>query len=291
MELRGEFSSESEILDLFQIVSLGKKTGEILLYSTNESVTFFVKDGKIVNFSSNISHISNLKNRLQSGEITFIEAIKFILHYITFWNNGNFSFTEKEINNVESLSEVDTVNVMMDFIKEKDELRNVNYKEILLKNSKYTLSKDAQLPIKFDEESWPILVSLINGKTPLEVIFKESKSFQSGIRILSDFLKKGVIKEKELSLTEEQPVQEEKAIVTQEAMEKIRKLLTEIIGPMGEFLVDEALDELQTEELPLNMVDSFIETLTNKVPESCLVEGESCRERLREDIRKIIAGG
>jgi len=291
MELRGGFSSESEILDLFQIVSLGKKTGEILLYSTNESVTFFVKDGKIVNFNSNIPHISNLKNRLQNGEITFTEAIKFILHYITFWNNGNFSFTEKEINNVESLSEVDTVNVMMDFIKEKDELRNVNYKEILLKNSKYTLSKDAQLPVKFDEESWPILASLINGKTPREVIFEESKSFQSGVRILSDFLKKGVIKEKELSLTEEQPVQEEKATVTQEAMEKIRKLLTEIIGPMGEFLVDEALDELQTEELPLNMVDSFIETLVNKVPESCLVEGESCRERLREDIRKIITGG
>jgi hypothetical protein len=289
MELRGGFFSESEILDLFQIVSLGKKSGEILLYNANESITFFVKDGKVINLSSNIPHIANLKKRVKNGEISFPEAIKFILHYITFWNNGNFSFTEKEIDGVDSLAEVDIVNVMMDFIKEKDELRSTNYREVILKNSAYILSKDAQFPLNFDEESWSILVSLINGKNPREVIFEESKSFQSGIKTILDFLRKGIIKEG--APTKRKPQKEEKAFVTQEAMEKIRNLLIEIIGPMGEFLIDETLDELQVKELPAAMINTFIETLINKVPESCLVEGESCREKLKEDIGKIISGG
>jgi len=291
MELRGEFSSESEILDLFQVVSMGKKTGEVLLRSANENITLFVKEGKVVDFSSNIPHVSNLRNRLQNGEISLSESVKFVLHYTTFWNKGIFSFTEKEIDNVDSLSEIDLISVMMDFIREKDELRDTGYVKILLKNSAYTLSKDASLPVSFDEESWPILVSLINGKFPQQVIFEEAKSFQSGTRIFLDFLEKKIIKEKEHVPGEEQLHKEKKVIVTRETMERVRELLTEIIGPMGEFFVDEALDELQTEELPLNMVDSFIETLVNKVPESCLVEGESCRKRLRKDIKKLITGG
>jgi len=63
------------------------------------------------------------------------------------------------------------------------------------------------------------------------------------------------------------------------------------MGPMGEFLIDETLEDLDISQLTPDVVPNFIDTLLNKIPDTCLVEGESCRERLREEFKRILIGG
>jgi hypothetical protein len=67
MELRGDFSSYSEVLDLLQIISLGKKTGEVNLRNQNESISIEFKEGKIANFKSNLPLLKNSIQELKEA--------------------------------------------------------------------------------------------------------------------------------------------------------------------------------------------------------------------------------
>ncbi len=146
MELRGEFRSVSEILDLIQIVSMGKKSGEVNFRSSKGSITLCFHQGKAANFDSGIPTVSQIKEAAASGKLPFTEAVKLLL-------------------------------------------------------------------------------------------------------------------------------------------------LTISMGPMGEFLVDETLEELEVENLPPDMITMFIDSLIDKIPETCLIEGQSCRKRFREEFEKILRGG
>ncbi|SMO47422.1 protein of unknown function [Balnearium lithotrophicum] len=294
MELKGSFHSEVELSDLFQVVTLGKKTGEVKLSNNGntENITLFIEKGTIVNFSSNLPIIKVLKERIASGDLDFFEALKFVFHYINLWNGGKFLFREKKLSNIEKLGNLDALNVIMDYTKEKDEISKIDLEKILDFNSKYVLSKNAELPITFDRDSWNILVDILSGKSILSSIFLNAHSFKSGLEIVNSLVQKNILKKK----TEEEVISEEseelKAEVKTIPNEKInafRELLTEIMGPMGEFLVDETLEDLEVNELPVHLANEFIEKLLDKIPETCLIEGESCKERLKNDFEKIIA--
>ena len=60
------------------------------------------------------------------------------------------------------------------------------------------------------------------------------------------------------------------------------------MGPMGEFLIDETLEELEVSQLTPDLVPTFIDALISKIPESCTFEGENCKKRLSEEFRKIL---
>ena len=57
MELRGDFKSYAEILDLLQIITMGKKSGEVNLRSDGESITIYFKEGRAIDFNSNSLHL------------------------------------------------------------------------------------------------------------------------------------------------------------------------------------------------------------------------------------------
>ncbi|WP_456435766.1 DUF4388 domain-containing protein [Thermovibrio ammonificans] len=294
MELRGDFTSYSEVLDLLQIISLGKKTGEVNLRSGSESITIRFKDGKIVDFNSNVPVIKRLKERVTSGELPLAEAAKFLLHYTTLWDQGKFNFVEKEV--TEGIGSADTLNVMMDFTKEQDELPD-SVREVLKENKSFTLSEEAKLPITFDEGTWHMLAYLSKGTPVREVLLTKSESFGKGTQEIEFLLKNRAIKEIERGAQslEVQTVQESQPsaspVVGQDKLDKIKELLIETMGPMGEFLIDETLEDMDLSQLTTDMVPQFIENLIEKIPEACLVEGESCREKLREMITLILGGG
>ncbi len=291
MELRGDFSSYSEILDLLQIVSIGKKTGEVLLNSNGESITLQLKDGKVINFKTNVPFLEELKGRVEKGEISLSEAVKFILHYVAMWDKGRFSFLEKGIN-TEPIGEIDTIAVMMDFTKEQDEMGE-KLKEFFKKDPVFELSESITEPVTVDPESWKILSLLSKGNSLVKAIFRGANSFKSGLEKTYTLEEKGFIRE-----TEEVPKpiikEEEKektSFVNPEVFERIRELLVEAMGPMGEFLIEETLEDMEITRLPVNMIDTFVENLIEKIPDTCLIEGESCRERLKDEITLLLRGG
>ncbi len=291
MELRGDFSSYSEILDLLQIVSIGKKTGEVLLNSSGKSITLQLKDGKVINFKTNVPFLEELKSRVKKGEISLSEAVKFILHYVAMWDKGRFSFLEKGIN-TEPIGKIDTITVMMDFTKEQDEMGE-KLKEFSKKDPIFELSESITEPITVDPESWKILSLLSKGNSLVKAIFRGANSFKSGLEKTYTLKEKGLIRE-----TEEFPKpvikeeeKEKNSFVNPEVFERIRELLVEAMGPMGEFLIEETLEDMEITRLPVNMIDTFVENLIGKIPDTCLIEGDSCRERLKEEITLLLRGG
>ena len=293
MELRGDFSSYSEILDLLQIVSIGKKTGEVLLNSDGESITIQLKDGKVINFKTNVPHLEYLKERVKKGEIPISEAIKFLLHYVAMWDRGRFSFIEKEVTD-EPLGKVDTITVMMDFTKEQDEIGD-NLKELFKKNPCFELSEEVSEPVTLEKEDWKLLSLISKGNNLVRTVFMGADSFKSGLERIYNFIEKGLIKQVKKEETKEEKVQETEAtgtsFVNPEVFERIRELLVETMGPMGEFLIEETLEDMDITRLPVNMIDTFVENLVERIPDTCLIEGESCRERLKDEITLILRGG
>jgi len=293
MELKGEIRSQVELSDLFQIISMGKKTGGVKLKNGGELISLFTEKGRIVSFSSNVPIIKSLFDRVLSSNLSFWEAIKFILHYVDMWGRADFLFKEGSLDNVKKVGDVDTLNVMMEYIKELDELSHLNYKDLLKERRLYTLSEEAEIPITFDKTSWIILVNIVKGNPILDVIFEKAPSFKEGVERVDELIRKSVLEERIEEVEEKEEVEQggKGEVVPEEKIEEIRNLLTELMGPMGEFLIDETLEELQVSELPYSMVDEFTESLVEKIPETCLVEGESCKERLRSEIKNIIQGG
>ncbi len=292
MELRGEFRSITEVLDLLQIVSLGKKEGEVLFKSDEGNIVVYFKNGKVVNFDSNIPLIKSLKENVISGKASLPEAAKAIIHYISFWKNGRFVFWEKKVE-TENLGEADTMNVMMEFTKEKDEMPQ-EVREVIEKNLRFTLAPDIENTITLDKETWKMLVELSKGTPAKEVIFTVCSSFEKAINRLHELIKKRTLKElsgKEISVAKTPSKKAEKITIPEERLEEIKEILTEAMGPMGEFLIDETLEELEITELSPDLVPRFIDTLVNKIPETCLIEGESCKERFAQEFKKILLGG
>jgi len=292
MELRGDFQSYAEILDLLQIITMGKKSGEVNLRSGEQSITLFFKDGRAIDFNSNIPAFKKLRERVERGDVSLEEAIDFLLHYISLWDKGKFLFSEGPLKK-EGIGSADTLNIMMNFTKEEDEL-STQVRDILKDNPPLTLSEEAELPATIDQESWRLLVAISKGLSPWDAILQAGRSFNDDSKSLDFLLKKKLIKEKveEVEETQEEGAQEEvSAQVPEFKLKKVREILTETMGPMGEFLVEETLEDLELSSLPTDMIPRFVQTLLEKIPETCLIDGEKCRDRLREQILAILKGG
>ena len=286
MELKGEFKSINEILDLMQIVALGKKDGEINLRSSEGSITLHFQHGVVVSFDSSIPLVRELRDKVINGSVPANEAVKLIIHYVSYWTNGKFAFTEKPVD-VKPFAAVDTMNIMMDYTKESDETPQ-ELQKLLRENVVFTLSSTIKDEITLDKFGWQILVELANGK-PLKSVVFSSSSYSDAIRILVLLLRQGAFKVAEKAKT---PAKEElpegTVVIPQEKLEKVKELLAEAMGPMGEFLTDETLEEMEISHLTPDLVPKFVDVLISKIPESCMIEGENCRERFSKEFREIL---
>jgi len=290
MELKGGLKSVSEILDLLQIIALGHKEGKVDFKGKEGKIVLYFKDGKIINFESPILLIGNLKNKVISGEITIFDATKAVLHFVSLWDDGEFRFREESID-VEEIGSGDTMNVIMDFTKELDEMPP-KLRDILKMNTKFTVSESLEREeVFFKKEEWKIFIEAIKGKRAKEIVFLNFP-LKNSVNCLVKFLKEGVLvpsnnNDERESVAFSSTIT--KRYVSQEKLEKIKSILLEVMGPMGEFLIDETMEELGMTQIPENYVENFVNTLVSKIPESCLINGESCRERLKKDFIQILS--
>jgi len=290
MELRGEFTSYDEVLDLLQIITMGKKTGEVNLKNERENLTIVFKDGKVVDFQASSPTLQTLRERVTRGELPLDEAVKFLLHHVAMWEWGKFHFTEGESGS-EGIGAADTMNLMMNFTKEEDELPD-EVREVLRKNAVFRLSEEAELPITIDEEAWKLLTAVCKRLPIWEAVVASGSSFNEDVKTLKELMEKRLIEPtEEVPTAQEEKKEEEEKPIPPEKMEKVKELIVEAMGPMGEFLIEETLEELGVEQLVPDKVGRFIEVLIDKIPDSCLIEGEKCRDRLREQILGLLKGG
>lgn len=287
MELKGEFKSISEVLDLLQIIALGKKSGTVVFRGKEGKILLYLHDGKIVNFDSNIPVIQKLKGKIQTKEASLEECINSTLHYISIWEEGEFQFTEGTVNK-QKLGNGDTLNIIMNFTKEGDELPS-HFLGILRKNPTFTFSK--RLGTKqttLDRRDWEIFVDLATKGEFLKEVLFSNVPFQDVVNRILRLIDAGVIEpvDKGKSAVKHKP-----AVVPSERLNRVKELLVEAMGPMGEFLIDETMEELGISDIPLNMVGKFIDVLTKKLPENCIIDGETCKERFKREFRKALIGG
>jgi len=290
MELRGEFTSYDEVLDLLQIITMGKKTGEVKLKNDRENLTLIFKEGKAVDFQASSPTLQILRERVIKGELPLDEAVKFLLHHVAMWDWGKFHFTESEVKS-EGIGTADTMNLMMNFTKEEDELPD-EVREVLKENAAFRLSEEADLPVTITEEAWKLLTAICKGYPVWEAIVVSGSSFDEDVKTLKELMEKRLIEptggEPAVQRKEAEEIERP---VPPEKMEKVKDLIVEAMGPMGEFLIEETLEEMEVEELVPSKVNQFIEKLIDKIPDSCLIEGEKCRDRLREQILGLLKGG
>jgi hypothetical protein len=160
-----------------------------------------------------------------------------------------------------------------------------------------TLTPSIEEEVTIGPLEWKILVELAKGRSVRDVIFNTCPSFGEGTKKLEKLLKQGVVQVVErpegqgAETSQTEQLEEATIVVPPEKLEEVREILTATMGPMGEFLIDETLEDLDISQLTPDVVPNFIDTLLNKIPDTCLVEGESCRERLREEFKRILIGG
>ncbi len=288
MELRGKFKHYTDILDLLQIITMGNKSGEILLNSNGESITLFFKDGKAIDFTSNVPSLQHLRERAATGEIPLEEAMNFLLHQVSLWNEGRFLFVEKPLS-YEGIGSADTLNVMMNFTKEEDELPE-DVRKAIKENKIFILSEEAELPITVTEEGWRLLVSVCKEIPIWDALLRVGKSFGKDTNALHLLLKHRLIKVKD-KLEEEKEEEKEEVLISlvpDEKMEKVEQLLVETMGPMGKFLVEETLEEMNLKQLPADLVPNFVDALLSKIPDTCFIDGEKCRDKLKKELTWIL---
>ncbi|WP_456456306.1 DUF4388 domain-containing protein [Thermovibrio sp.] len=290
MELKGHFKSYAEILDLFQIISMGRKSGEVNLKSeSGDNIILTFKEGKIIDFLSSLFVLVELKNRVIKGELPLEEALNFLLHFVSLWEEGNFRFVEKPVD-VEGIGSADALNVMMNFTKEEDETPP-EVRSILKENKVFSLSESAELPITIDSDIWKFLVAVCEGIPVWDILIRKCVSYSKGIEVLSKLLKANLIKEAQegqKTVVKGSEVLKREAFVPHEKLDRVRTVLVETMGPMGEFLIEDTFEEMGLKELPLSMVDKFINQLLEKIPDTCLIDGEKCRDKLKRQLKEIL---
>ncbi|WP_163328391.1 DUF4388 domain-containing protein [Desulfurobacterium thermolithotrophum] len=288
MELKGEFKSILEIIDLFQIISLGEKNEKFLLLGKEGKVLFYFKEGKIINFDTDIPILQKLKEKVFIKEILFKEAIKSVMHYVFLWEGGKFHSFEEEIN-VEEVGNENVLDLIMEFTKEIDELPS-NLTDLLKKISSFSFSEELVVDkVTLDKKDWKILVRLIKGEPIKEVIFSFMPLNES-LNKISKFINAGLIKV-DIDIIEKEKTTSKLSftpVIPQDKLESLKEILIETMGPMGEFLIDEALEELEVFEVPIEMSEKFVETLIEKIPESCITDEEIFKERLKKKLLEIL---
>jgi len=278
MELKGSFKQVSDLMDVFQLTHVGKKNGRLVLSGKYGEITVFIKGGNVVNLDVNVSLLKELSDKFRDGKVDLRDFFNSCLHYVSLWDTGNFKFVEEEVP-VEEKGSLDVLNAMMEFTKERDEVGSLIEGLIRSDVNFELLDQPVVNEINLTLDEWRILVDLIRNRKSMQEVLFSNVPFGKILSSVGKLIKSGLIS----PIMRKEEREERVKFISEEKLGAIKEFLNNSMGPMGSFLADDVMDEMGfTKGIPVNMVDSFIDALADKIPSSCFYEGESVRTGLRE---------
>ena len=287
MELRGEIRDISTLLEVFQIINVGRKSGRMEVSGEDGRVIFYIKDGSIVNIDTTVPTLRVLKEKTEKGETDFTDSLISFLHYIYYWRDGRFQFRDENIS-VKEHGKADMTNLIMEFSKELDETPEA-MKKLIFIDPEFTLSGDiTSNHLTLEKKDFQVFQEFLRGRTLKQVLFAGTP-YSDLIAIIQKLLSAGIISPVEKKQSETRKAVSVIPTVPEEKLERVRERLVEAMGPMGEFLVDETIEDLGISQLFIDSIDKFIETLIEKIPDGCIIDGEDCKGKFRQGFKGILS--
>ncbi len=284
MELKGSFKKVSDLMDVFQLIHVGKKEGKLILSGKYGEITIYIKGGNVINLGINVSLLKELYDKFLSGKVELSEIFDSCLHYISLWDSGSFKFSEEDVT-VEEKGKMDVLNAIMEFTKEQDEVGSLIEGLIKSDVNFELLDQPVVNNIELSVDEWKILVELVKYKKSMQEVLFSNVPYDKVLSAINKLIKSGLIS----PVMRKERKEEKVKFVPVEKIDSVREFLNDSMGPMGSFLVDDVMEEMGlTRGVPVNMVDSFINSLANRIPDDCYYEGEKCKERLKRVAKEIL---
>ncbi len=128
--------------------------------------------------------------------------------------------------------------------------------------------------ISFDSDMLRLFLAIDDSKTLWDV----SKE----VKMSSEVFKTSLIKLIQLKLIEQ--VEDKPDLVDQSVLAKIRDILVQLMGPLGEVLLTDAAKDLSLEDnkIPAAMAEKFIDCIAQNIP------GEKQREEFRRAMLRVM---
>lgn len=295
MEFSGQVSCSriDSIFDLLHFIENQAQSGCLSLEKLPFREEFFhlyFNRGHLVNLTHNIYLLNSLSEIFKKEPQNLEEVIISVLHYISlFWEEIFFHF-DPGVSGFEFLSEVSISKVLLKFLAERDELYNF-LQTLLRRRIKFRPSGE------FKERQFSSLELWIYGEairhSSVEKIIFGNIPFKEVVKGLVKLVHSGLLEpyEEKLEKAEEKrSIDIEERFLPSEAIFELRKFLQEMIGPAGDLIISEVLEEMGISEnnFPKEKKGEFLQKIITKIPEGCFYRGEACDQLIIEKFEEIL---
>jgi len=158
--------------EVLQMITAGKKSGKLEINAERRRYRIYFKNGEIVHASAPYS----------TGE----DAIKDVF----LEESGAFEFIQNIILPPKTIKK-DNMSIIFQGISVREECSKI--RDVFNGKAKIFISSDAE-NVSLNEIEWKLVRSIMEGKSINEILEKEGLSYYKACKILSNILKKGLLK-------------------------------------------------------------------------------------------------
>ena len=171
MPMKGNLK-DFKLEEVLQMITAGKKSGKLEINAERRRYRIYFKDGEIIHASAPYS----------TGE----DAIKDVF----LEDHGMFEFIQNIILPPKTIQK-DNMNIIFQGMSVRDECNKI--KDLFSGKAKISVANDVG-NVSLNEIEWKLVKSITEGKSINEILEKESLSYYKACKILSNMLRKGLLK-------------------------------------------------------------------------------------------------
>ncbi|HHO76123.1 MAG TPA: DUF4388 domain-containing protein [Deltaproteobacteria bacterium] len=240
--------------EIIKILSLGKRSGRLLLNNGAETGNIFFRDGQIIH--------------AQCGILQGTKAI----YELTIWSSGEYRFF------IDDMPDIVTVDISMDEILNEatNRIRQMDRITSLIPSSSIIYSLDPDIKekdITLKSIQWKVLTN-INGKRSIADIAQNiGLGVSDAMKVFYTLAKLELLRDADMSEGETSVMRVD--LPETSFMTALRQDLTRAIGPIAPFIIMETAQDMDLDLLAEDVGQraELIETLSSKIPD----EGMSLR--------------
>ena len=237
--------------EIIKILSLGKRSGKLLLNNGAATGNIFFRDGRIIH--------------AQCGTLQGTKAI----YELAVWTSGDYRF------NVDETPDVVTIDSSMEDIlaEAANRLRQMDRITSLIPSSSVIYSLDPDIKekeINLKSVQWKVLAN-INGKRSIADIAQHiGLGVSDAMKVFYTLVKLGLLRDADLYEADTPHA----AIELPETsfIQALKEDLTRVIGPIAPFMIIETAQDMDIDLLAddVGQRSSLIETISSKIPDEVM---------------------